>query len=126
MGSNHHVAVYRSADGKVDFEVVSLFEASRRLASRQPIVRKSRGDGAAFVMSLAAGDTIQFAKEKDGSVRKWRIQKIASKGQISLLDIVDASPEEPSLFEPTISGIISRGAEKLSIDPIGRVRHAND
>ncbi|MFZ1415021.1 MAG: type II CRISPR RNA-guided endonuclease Cas9 [Defluviicoccus sp.] len=126
LGANHHIAIYRSADGKAVFEVVSLFEAARRLARREPVVQRQWKEGATFVMSLAPGDSVQFAKEKDEAPRVWRVQKIASKGQISLLDHADASPNEWSLFEPMVGGLISRGATKLSIDPIGRVRPAND
>lgn len=124
-GSNHHIAIYRLPDGKADFEVVSLFEASRRLSKREPIVRRVR-HGAMFVMSLSAGDTISFAKERGQKPSLWYVQKIASKGQISLLDIADASPNELSLFEPTVGGIMSRQAVKVSVDPVGRIRPAND
>jgi CRISPR-associated endonuclease Csn1 len=126
LGANHHIAIYRLPNGKTDFEVVSLYEASRRLARREPVVRRRRDDGAAFIMSLSAGDTIQFAKEKEQAPTFWRVQKIASKGQISLLATNDASPEEPSLFEPMVGGITSRGAVKVSVDPIGRIRAAHD
>ena len=87
LGSNHHVAIYRLPDGKVDFEVVSLFEATRRLAKRESIVRRERSDGARFLFSLSIGDTLKFAKDADGPPMHWRVQKIASKGQISVLDI---------------------------------------
>lgn len=125
-GANHHVAVYRLPSGKIDFEVVSLFEASQRVAKRQPVVNHSRKDGEIFVMSLSAGDTVQFSKEIGQLPTLWRVQKIASKGQISLLDINDASPKEPSLFEPTVAGILSRNGIKVSVDPIGRIRPAHD
>jgi CRISPR-associated endonuclease Csn1 len=124
--NNHHVAIYRLPNGNIDFEVVSLFETSRRLARGESVVRRKRDDGAVFIMSLSAGDTIQFAKGQDQPSTLWRVQKIASKGQISLLDTHDASPEEPTLFEPMVGGIMSRDAVKISVDPIGRVRPAND
>ena len=126
LGANHHVAIYRLPNAKIDFDVISLFEASRRLARREPIVRRNRDDGARFIMSLSAGDTIRFSKEKGQMPTLWRIQKIASKGQISVLSIIDASPREPSLFEPMVGGIMSRNAVKVSVDPIGRIRSAND
>lgn len=126
LGSNHHVAIYRLPTGKSDFQVVSLFEAARRLTSQEPVVRRKREDGAKFVMSLGIGDTIRFAKDPEQPPTLWRVKKIASKGQISLLALTDASLDESSLFEPTVGGLISRGVEKLSVDPIGRVRPAND
>jgi CRISPR-associated endonuclease Csn1 len=126
LGSNHHIAIYRLSSGKTDFEVVSLIKAARRLARREPIVLRNRGDGSVFVMSLSIGETIRFAKAEGEPLRIWRVQKIASKGQISLLDLNDASPKEISLFEPMAGGIMSRNAVKLSIDPIGRIRPAHD
>ncbi len=126
LGANHHLAIYRLPGDKIDFGVVSLFEASRRLARREPVVQRKRGDGSVFIMSLAPGDTVRFAKEQGQPPTLWRVQKIASKGQISLLDIADASPQEPTLFEPTVGGIMARKAVKDSVDPIGRIRPAND
>lgn len=126
LGSNHHAAIYQLPNGKATFEIVSLFEAARRLAKREPIVQRFRDDNAKFLMSLVPGDAIQFSKEAGGKQQIWRVQKIASKGQISLLDHTDSSTEEWSLFEPMIGGIVSRGAKKISIDPIGRIRSAND
>jgi CRISPR-associated endonuclease Csn1 len=126
LGLNHHVAIYRSSAGKPEFEVVSLFEAAQRLSRREPVVRRQRGDGANFVMSLSPGDTIRFAEKKSEPPFDWVVQKIASKGQLSLLHLTDASPKELSLFEPMVGGIMARNAVKLSVDPIGRVRRASD
>lgn len=126
LGSNHHVAIYHSSKGKPAFDVVSLFEAARRLSKHEPIVRRDRGDGSTFVMSLAQGDTLLFSQDGSAPPAHWVVQKIASKGQLSLLHLTDASQKEVSLFEPTVGGLMSRNAIKLSIDPIGRVRTAKD
>ena len=126
LGSNHHIAIYRRPNGKADFEVVSLLEAARRVCRYEPLVRRDRGDGAQFVMSLAPGDMVRFAKSPGERRRIWRVQKIATKGQISLLDHTDCSRDEWSLFEPMVGGLISRKAEKISVDPVGRIRRAND
>ena len=64
LGNNHHMAIYRLPNGDIDFEVVSLLEASRRLARREPVVRRDRGDGARFVMSLSQGDVVEFQEGK--------------------------------------------------------------
>src|SRR6185312_2762161 len=58
LAKNHHIAIYRLTDGSADFEIVSLYEASRRLANGEPIVRRKR-QGAKFMMSLAPGDAMQ-------------------------------------------------------------------
>jgi CRISPR-associated endonuclease Csn1 len=60
LANNHHIAIFRFPDGRPDFEAVSLFEASRRLAKHEPIVQRKHDGGALFVMSLAPGDAVEF------------------------------------------------------------------
>jgi len=135
LGQNHHIAIYRRPDGKTDFEVVSLFEAARRQAAREPVVQRSR-DGADFVMSLSAGDALEFPEgEKKGI---WIVQGAWANSQVVLVRHIDARPstkkEADRLsmdgvreeFLPTASGLLQRKARKLSVDPIGRIRPAND
>ncbi|MBX3493117.1 MAG: type II CRISPR RNA-guided endonuclease Cas9 [Parvibaculum sp.] len=122
LGSNHHIAIYRLPDGKPDFEVVSLFEASRRLAQKKPVVRRARADGATFVMSLSAGDTIEVP---DGEKSGHRIvQSIWSSGVVVTLEHTDASGE--TVWRPTAGSLLKGGVRKVSIDPAGQVRSAND
>ncbi len=122
LGANHHIAIYRLPDGKAAFEVVSLFEAARRLSRREPVVRRTREDGAQFVMSLAAGDAVQFpAGEKQGI---WIVQGAWANGQIVLARTADATGS--TVTRPNPSVILRGGGRKVSIDPIGRVRAAGD
>jgi CRISPR-associated endonuclease Csn1 len=122
LGSNHHIAIYQRPDGKAEFEVVSLFEASRRLARREPVVQRKRA-GAEFVMSLAPGDAVRFPLEHEKAGIKI-VQGVWASGQIVLLDITDASGH--TVWRPTASKLPLFGARKLSLDPIGRVRLAHD
>ena len=69
---------------------------------------------------------MQFAKEKGEAVRTWRVQKIASKGQVFFREHIDASSADALLFGPTVAGLMQREAKKISIDPIGRVHKAGD
>lgn len=122
LGSNHHIAIFRSEDGKVNFDVVSLFEAVRRLAHREPVVRRQRNDGAAFVMSLAAGECIEVTKE---GVKELRIvQGVWASGVIVTLRHDDADGH--TIWRPTAASIIGNGGRKISVDPIGRFRPSND
>jgi len=122
LGSNHHIAIYRLPDGKADFEVVSLFEASRRLSQRKPVVQRTRADGATFVMSLSAGDTIEVP---DGDRAGHRIvQSIWSSGVVVTLAHIDASGD--TVWRPNAGSLLKGRARKVSIDPIGRVGTAND
>lgn len=134
--AKHHIAIYRLADGKAVFEVVSLFEAARRLARREPVVRRIRDDGATFVMSLARGDTVELQEGAEKGL--WVVQGISASGRPTLSRLTDARPTSKNEahkqrvegvrkdFEPRLGGFMSRRPKKLSIDPIGRVRPAND
>ena len=136
LGDNHHIAIYRLPSGKTDFEVVSLFEASRRLAKRDPLVQREHRNGGQFIMSLSPGDVIEFQKGKEQGF--WVVHGITSNGRPTLADINDARPtsikesEKRRMdgkrkdFEPRFGGFMSRQPRKLSVDPIGRVRPAND
>ncbi|MDE2580554.1 MAG: type II CRISPR RNA-guided endonuclease Cas9 [Rhodospirillales bacterium] len=122
ISTNHHIAIYRLPDGKADFEVVSLVEAARRAAARQPIIRVAAGSGCQFVFALSPGDAIEFP---DGEHKGLRIvQGVWASGQIVLNDHRDATGA--SVWRPTPSTILSSKARKLAIDPIGNKRIAND
>lgn len=122
LGQNHHIAIYRGADGKCSYEVVSLFEAARRLAKREPVVRKANGASSDFVMSLAPGDTLHFPSGKMEGY--WTVQGTWANGQIVLINSRDA--QGTSVTRPNPSAILREGGRKVSIDPIGRVCPAND
>ncbi len=122
LGANHHVAIYRKPDDTPDFEVVSLFEAARRLARREPVVRRTRSDGAVFVMSLSPGEAVEFP---DGDKKGiWIVSGVWASGQIVLETAVDANHQTTT--RPNPGALLRDGGRKISIDPIGRIRKAND
>ncbi|MBV8971696.1 MAG: type II CRISPR RNA-guided endonuclease Cas9 [Sphingomonadaceae bacterium] len=118
---NHHVAIWRDAAGKVSSEAVSLLEASRRLSSRLPVVRRvdPRGD---FVMSLVPGDTLRIADGERAGF--WTVQGVWAAGPIIITRSTDATGT--TVFRPTAGSLLAMGARKVSVDPIGRVRASND
>ena len=122
LGNNHHMAIYRLPNGDVDYGVVSLLEASRRLRSREPVVQRGRGDGSRFLMSLSPGDSLQLTKNGETKIRV--VESIWSSGQVVMVDHDDATGT--TRFRPTAKSIVPNGAIKVSVDPIGRVRPAND
>ena len=128
------IPIYRSADGDVYFpDVVSLWKASRRLSKGEPIVRRERDDGSRFMMSLSPGDVVEF---QEGDRRGlWVVHGISSAGgRPTLANINDARPTSAQIqmdgtredFEPRFGGFMRRRPNKLSVDPIGCVRPAND
>ena len=136
LGNNHHMAIYRRSDGDACFQVVSLMEASRRLVSNQAVVQRSIGDGSTLLMTLSPGDIIEFQKGDESGL--WVVHGINSSGRPVLGRLNDARPTTANEahrlgvdgkrndFEPRFRGFMNRQPKKLSVDPIGRVRSAND
>jgi CRISPR-associated endonuclease Csn1 len=116
LGANHHIAVYQRPDGRGAFEVASLFEASRRLTRREPVVRRDRSD-ATFLFSLSPGDAVEVPveHEKRGI---WIVQGAWASGQIVLLHHQDAAGA--SVWRPTAGSLVNLKCRKVSIDPVGR------
>lgn len=135
LGNNHHIAIYRTPSGKAEYEIVSLYEASRRLTRREPIVRRQR-DGADFVMSLAAGEAVEFLSGERKGI--WIVQGAWAGGQVVLTRDSDARPSSKKEaerlgmdgvreeFRPKVSTLLSDSVQKIAVDPIGRIRPAND
>lgn len=122
LGSNHHIAIYRQPDGGIVYDVVSLFEAARRLRGGGSVVRRRLENGETFVMSLAPGDAIQIP---DGPKRGiWIVQGVWANGPIVLLRMTDAVGI--TVVRPNASSLVKDHAQKISIDPIGRIRPARD
>ena len=122
LDGNHHIAIYRLLDGKIDYEVVSLLEVSRRLSRREPIVRKECGNDAQFIMSLSKGDSVKLRQGNEIKIKV--VTAIAEKGQVSMVDHNDATQKE-TRYSPRVKSIVEN-CEKVSVDPIGQVRPAND
>ncbi len=121
QGSNHHIAIHKRHDDNVEFEVVSLFEASARLARREPVVRRARPD-CQFVMSLAPGDAVQFDTGDRAGI--WTVSGAWANGQIVLERHTDA--DHATTTRPAPSVILGSGGRKIAVDPIGRVHPARD
>jgi CRISPR-associated endonuclease Csn1 len=63
LGSNHHAEIYADTEtGKWDGEIVSTFEAARRAAMKQPIVKKDHGRGKEFIMALHVNDMLEITQ----------------------------------------------------------------
>lgn len=126
LGNNHHIAIYRRPDGAVFAEVVSLFEAARRLARRQPVVQRHRGDGSEFVMSLAPGEAVEIPEGEQRGI--WIVKGIWSGDRSNGRVVLEATHDAvgTTTTRPTANSLIKRRIRKVSIDPVGRVRPARD
>ncbi|MDA8231211.1 MAG: type II CRISPR RNA-guided endonuclease Cas9 [Magnetospirillum sp.] len=120
--NNHHIAIYRKPDGEVDCEVVTLCEAAKRLSRCEPVIRRTHPGGGTFVMSLAAGEAIRFPDGERKGI--WIVTGIWADKRVVLEAPTDAA--HATTTRPTASSLLAARAEKVSIDPIGRIRRARD
>ena len=81
-GNNHHIAVYKSADGDLDDEVVSFYEAVIRKNNNEPIVRSTNSDGLELLFSLKQNEMFIFPSE-DFSLSDIEIMKVENSIMIS-------------------------------------------
>ncbi len=96
--NNHHVAIYRDADGNLQENVVSFFEATMRANQGLPIIDKNyrQEEGWTFLFTMKQNEYFVFPNEKAGfnpsetdllnpdnyhmiSPNLFRVQKIATK-----------------------------------------------
>lgn len=97
-GNNHHVAIYRDVDGKLQERVVSLFDAVQLVNNGLPVIDKTYNQslGWLFLFTMKQNEYFVFSNEKSGfdpkgidlldhknkkliSPNLFRVQKIASK-----------------------------------------------
>lgn len=117
--AKHHVAIY--SNGAV---IVSLYEAARRLATRKTVFEREGPDGAKLVFTLTKGDSIQI---DDPRASFWIVREVNANGQIALVPHIEARPTKEGVsYKPTADGLMKRQPQKVSVDPIGRVRPARD
>lgn len=129
-GSNHHIVIYEYTDGKKkgrwDGDVVSMFEAARRLKDKEPVIKRDLGMEKSFVMSLSKNEVVRIGE--GAAARYFRVQKIrADDKRIQLREHKAATTddkEEQILKHPDALRILKM--KKVMIDPIGRITPAND
>lgn len=125
LASNHHMAIYREADGKISFDVVPLFVAAQRQSRKEPPIRRTSNTGGQFVMSLAPGEAIEIPGANPAAIPEYKIVTgVWANGQIILEDHLDA--DGAVWGRPNAASLLKQNGRKVSVDPIGRVRPARD
>jgi CRISPR-associated endonuclease Csn1 len=121
---NHHLSILEN-DGKWTRDLVSLFEAQRRMMKKEPVVRRGPG----FVCSLAVGEIVTFVE--DGVSRLLRVRSVSKDPRINFVLINDARPlteitDAKALRRYSVEQLRLMRCQKVTVDPLGRVRNAND
>jgi CRISPR-associated endonuclease Csn1 len=133
ISSNHHIEIYEYKDkkGKIkwDGDVVSTFEAMRRLRKGDPIIKRDQGEGNKFLFSLAINESVSM-KNDEGNDDLYIVQKIGQNKQIFFYRHNDARPKADIQKKSPCSrypeSLRKSGAKKILITPLGDIRWAND
>jgi CRISPR-associated endonuclease Csn1 len=128
-GSVHHVCIFEVTDarGKTRREpaFVSMMEAARRVRDGEPLIGREhpRNPKAKFIMSLSRGELVLGTFR--GRERLVRFRTCAStQGQLYFVEHTDARPDKTAVkFVATANSLKGR---KVTVDPLGRIRWAND
>lgn len=127
-GSTHHFCIFEWEDaGKIkrDSVSVTMLEAAQRLKNGEDIVRRYHPDNpnARFVMSLGAREMVLV--DIKGEERLLTLKTAAStSGQMFFAEHTDSrkstSYKKFSFYPSSFDG------RKVTVDPLGRIRWAND
>jgi CRISPR-associated endonuclease Csn1 len=127
-GSTHHLCIFEWQDNgtpKREAVFVTMLEAMNRLKRGEPVVQRTHPEhlDAKFVMSLSSREMV-LANWKDGE-RLLAFKTAAStQGQIYFTEHTDARrSSDQAKFVATANSLDAR---KVTVDPLGRIRWAND
>ena len=143
-GNNHHVALYRDADGVLQEKVVSLYEAVSRVRDGYPAVDRdyNKAEGWTFVCTLKRNDCFVFPNDETGfdpndcdltdpanysriSPNLFRVQKVSTKYYVFRHHLETTTDEDMALKDITWKRITAlnnmSSAVKVQINHTGRI-----
>lgn len=127
-GSMHHLCIFETqSNGRAKREAVfvTMLEAMNRLNRGEAVIQRTHPDkpDARFVMSLSSRETV-LANWK-GQEKLLTFKTAAStQGQIYFAEHTDARrSSDQAKFVATANSLDAR---KVTVDPLGRIRWAND
>lgn len=135
-GNTHHLAIFALGGGKYHFEPVTLFEATRRLRGKEPVVQK-RYEGmppeAEFLFHLCPGDSMMATIDGVDDLFVFNTMATTSK-QVWFAHHTDAAkdhkPENTgrSILRSCMESTFEKkfpNARKVTVLPTGEIRNAN-
>ena len=149
-GNNHHVAIYRDADGNLQEQMVSLLEAVTRVNLGIPVIDRDykRDEGWSFLFSMKQNEFFVFPDPKTGfdpadydlmdvanypliSRHLFRVQKFTTKDYVFRHHLeTTVTNNDASLRNITWKRIQNpnglKGAVKVRIDHLGNIVHVGE
>ncbi|HVT26845.1 MAG TPA: type II CRISPR RNA-guided endonuclease Cas9 [Lacipirellulaceae bacterium] len=128
----HHACLFQwneKGKTKSDAVYVSRLEAANRRLNNEPIIRRTHPDhrDAKFIFSVCTGDLVLATM--NGAPKLMKISTLVStQKRIHLVDANDArrSSEQPDIGLTPTTFLEKYAVRKVLVDPLGRIRWAND
>jgi CRISPR-associated endonuclease Csn1 len=127
-GSMHHLCIFEcheNGKSKREAVFVTMLEAMNRLKRKEDVIQRSHPTkpDARFVMSLSSRELV-LANWKDGERLLVFKTAASTQGQIYFAEHLDARrSSDQAKFVATANSLDAR---KVTVDPLGRIRWAND
>jgi hypothetical protein len=119
LGNNHHLELWREANGKVTGQIVTAWSAAQRVRTdHSPLYPSENGTGRAYLGSLTINDTVEVPGDPPSYVR---VQKM-SDGKIEMRSISAATLDDKNEHDQKSPAVFFKsGYRKVFVDPLGRV-----
>lgn len=144
LSNNHHVAIFRDADGNLQERVVSFYEATHAAINGECVVDKDykAGEGWKFLFSMKQNEMFVFPDKEHGfdpneidllnpdnyaliSPHLYRVQKLSTKYYVFRHHLETNVAEDNALMGTTWRRITAlknlEGIVKVRIDHLGRI-----
>jgi hypothetical protein len=128
-GSTHHLCIFEWTEkGKKKRAAVfvTMLEAIQRIKEEKSIISRVHPDrpDAKFIMSLSRGELV-LGPKGDGRLMAFN-HGVSTDGKIYFRLPTDARPANDREKFIVNANTMSRNARKVTVDPLGRIRWAND
>ncbi len=127
-GSNHHLCIFEfEVKGKKKREAVfvTMLEATQRIKRGEPIIDRVHPDRpeARFIMSLSSGELVLANVKGEEKLMRYKSAK-STTSQMEFAEHTDArKSSKQAKYVPSPNTLDCR---KVTVDPLGRIRWAND
>lgn len=135
-GSTHHIAIFEETIGGKPqryVEFVTMLEAAQRVARREPVIRRTLPGrpNARFLMSLSGGEMVLLREENGRETLAILRTSVSTESKFTFVEHSDARKSQKSVdnfnsARPIRKTVNTLNARKVLVDPIGRLRWAND
>lgn len=130
-GSIHHVCIFEFTENgqrRREAVFVSTLQAAQRIRDRQPIIQRTHPTrpNARFVMSLSRGEMVLGTFKGKQRLVKYKTGA-STQGQLYFVEHTDARRNSGKSPATTFSVKASTlKGQKVTVDPLGRIRRAHD